>query len=111
MAESGDLGVIGGRYHMQITSKKDELLWKEVMTGSDRAVAIVATSYMNDKLEAAICAQLRAEDPDALEKTFKLSAPMGGLGPKINLGYLMKLYRRADFARRSHGNHRRRRPG
>jgi len=64
---------------MDVTSKKNQALWEEMNGASDRAVAIVATSYLNDNLEAALRAQLRADDATS-NKLFKISGPLGGWG-------------------------------
>jgi len=80
---------------MEISSPELEAIWAEMNSASERAQAIVATAFLEDKLTELLQAYLR-EDADTTRKMFKPSGPLGGLGPKIDLGYLMGLYSK-DF--------------
>jgi len=76
---------------MMIESKEDEAVFKEILAASPRAAAIVATSYLADKLKAAVSAQLRS-DKSALKEMFKPTGYLGSLGALTDAGYLLSLY-------------------
>lgn len=77
---------------MQIRDEKDKILAVEMMGGaSDRAAAIVAIAYLDDKLTKAIKAHL-VPDGDTLNRLFKPSGPLGPMGNKLDVGFLIGLY-------------------
>jgi hypothetical protein len=76
---------------MQITGEHDLPVVKEVMAGPDRSAAILATSWLDDYLTAALKSKL-LDDKDTANKIFKPSGPVGAFVTKAELGYLMKLY-------------------
>lgn len=76
---------------MKIRDDKDKELFKEMLGESDRAAAIVAVAYLEDRLTKAIKANLR-DDDDAANRLLKPTGPIGPLGNKLLLGYLMRLY-------------------
>jgi hypothetical protein len=56
---------------------------------SDRIVAVVGGALLDDSIRRALELRLRPKDGDTdmNEKLFKVSGPLGNLGPKIDLGY------------------------
>lgn len=77
---------------MEIRGEKDEILAREMLVGaSDRAAAIVAVAYVEDKLTSAIRTCLKS-DKDAFQRLFKPTGPLGPMGAKLQLGYLLSLY-------------------
>lgn len=63
---------------MQITGSIDVPVAKEVNEASDRGAAILATSWVDDYLTAAIKSKL-LDDENTTSKLFKPSGPLGGL--------------------------------
>ena len=76
---------------MQIHDLKEAPIAAEIHGISDRASAIVATSYLDTKLTSAIKGQL-VEDRDTLNKMFKPNGPLGPLGVKADIGFLLRIY-------------------
>lgn len=63
-------------------------LWKELTGVSERTAVIVSAALLEDKLADIIKSRLR-NDTDAQKKMFKSSGPLGSLGPKGDLAFLM----------------------
>jgi DNA-binding MltR family transcriptional regulator len=66
-------------------------IWKELSGQSDRTAAVVSTALLEDTLSSAIRARFR-EDKEISHSLLKPGGPLGGLGPKANLGYLLSMY-------------------
>jgi hypothetical protein len=64
---------------------------KEIETGPDRTVAVVAGSFVEIHLQTAIEAWLVRHDKITPEM-FRISGPLGTFGAKINLGFMIGLY-------------------
>jgi hypothetical protein len=58
--------------------------------GSDRAVAVICTAIVENRLTAVLKASMRS-DPEPLTELFRPSGPLGSLGTKIRLAYLLGL--------------------
>jgi hypothetical protein len=56
---------------------------------SDRVAAVIGGAMLDDSLRTALEARLRPKDgkTDMNEKLFKVSGPLGNLGPKVDLAY------------------------
>jgi hypothetical protein len=62
---------------------------------SDRIVAIVGGTILDNSLASALRFRLRVAakgDTDIADKLFKISGALGNLGPKIDLGYLLYMF-------------------
>jgi hypothetical protein len=63
---------------------------------TDRGAAIMASTFVENRLSMALRANFREEDDarEALGQIFSMgvNAPLSGFSAKINLGYLMRLY-------------------
>jgi DNA-binding MltR family transcriptional regulator len=75
---------------MEIRDEKDKQLFQEMIGASDRAAAIVASSFLEDKLSEALVANLRP-DTNVSKRLFKPTGPLAGLYNKADLAYLMGL--------------------
>ncbi len=58
--------------------------------GSDRAVAVICTAIVENRLTAVLKASMKS-DAEALTELFRPSGPLGNLGTKIRLTYLLGL--------------------
>jgi DNA-binding MltR family transcriptional regulator len=58
--------------------------------GSDRAVAVVCTAIVENRLTDLIAAAMR-DDAEVFKELFRASGAIGGLANKIRLAYLMRL--------------------
>jgi DNA-binding MltR family transcriptional regulator len=58
--------------------------------GSDRAVAVVCTAIVENRLTDLIAAAMR-DDTEVFKELFRASGPLGSLASKIRLAYLMRL--------------------
>jgi hypothetical protein len=76
---------------MQIPGEQDIPVADEIAKAPDRSAAILATSWLDEYLTAAIRSKL-LDDKDAAHKLFKPSGPIGAFAAKAELGYLLKLY-------------------
>jgi hypothetical protein len=62
---------------------------------SDRVLAVVGGAVIDDSLDKALRLRLRAavaQETDIAEKLFKVGRPLGNLGPKIDLAYLLYMF-------------------
>jgi hypothetical protein len=62
---------------------------------SDRVVAIVGGSILDNSLEIALRLRLRpaaGKETDIAAKVFRVTGPLGSLAPKVDLGYLLYMY-------------------
>jgi hypothetical protein len=62
---------------------------------SDRVMAVVGGAVIDDSLDKALRLRLRPAgktETDIAEKLFKVSGALGGLGPKIDLAYLLYMF-------------------
>lgn len=71
--------------------KKDLPIAGEIHSASDRSAAIVATSWLDTKLTTAIKSRL-LRDKNITDKLLRPGKPIGALGTKIDLGFLLNLY-------------------
>ncbi len=78
---------------MQVPDMKDFPIFKEITIERDRGAALIMAGFLDAKLTDAIKACLRS-DKDYLTKLFKPGGPIGAFGTKVDLGYLLKLYRK-----------------
>jgi DNA-binding MltR family transcriptional regulator len=65
----------------------------EIEKQSDRGAAIVATAFLEERLNECIRACL-ADDPQIIKNLFRGSGPLAALATKIDLGYLLGIYRK-----------------
>ena len=72
----------------------DEAL-KELIKGqsSDRVVAIIGGAMLDSNLRRALELRMRQKDgkTDMNEKLFRVGGPLGNTGPKIDLGYQLRM--------------------
>jgi hypothetical protein len=76
---------------MQIAGTQDIPVTDEIYMATDRGAAILATSWLDDYLTAAIKSKL-LNDKDTIKKLFKPSGALGSLGVKADIGFLLRLY-------------------
>ncbi len=76
---------------MQIAGAHDVPVTDEIFKATDRGAAILATSWLDDYLIAAIKSKL-LDDKDTIKKLFKPSGALGGLSVKTDVGFVLKLY-------------------
>jgi DNA-binding MltR family transcriptional regulator len=62
----------------------------ELQTSSDRAIAIVGAVLIDNGLRALVSAHLRP-DKAVNNELFQVTGPLGALGPKARLAYMMSL--------------------
>jgi hypothetical protein len=67
----------------------------ELLGGSDRAGAIVGTTMIETRLEAAIKARVNL--PKITKEMFRPMGPLGSLSAKIHLGFMLGLYGEAAW--------------
>lgn len=58
---------------------------------SDRVVAIVGGAILDESLKRALEQRFRT-NTNVVDKTFKVSGPLGNLVPKIDIGYLLYMF-------------------
>ena len=63
---------------------------------SDRGVAIIAAAFLEGRLKQGIIAKFRYEEK-IVKRFFNHDGPIAAFGPKIRLGFLMRLYGRQVF--------------
>lgn len=66
--------------------------YEEIESGSDRAAAVVAGSFVEQHLETAIKRRLEFHET-LLEDMFRPSGPLGPFSVKISTGFLLGLYK------------------
>src|SRR5437899_1416447 len=77
---------------LQLPEQKDFPIYAEISKERDRGAAVIAAGFLDTKLTDAIKACLRS-DSDTAKKLLKPTGPLGAFGTKIDLGYMLKLYR------------------
>jgi hypothetical protein len=79
------------RFDVQIPGQDDLPIAQEIYPAPDRSAAILATSWLDEYLTAAIKSKL-LEDKDTANKLLKPSGPLGAFATKAELGYLLGMY-------------------
>jgi DNA-binding MltR family transcriptional regulator len=69
----------------------------ELQTSTDRAIAIVGAVLIDNGLRALILARLRS-DRSVESELFQPNGPLGALGPKARLAYMMSLIEKEAYA-------------
>jgi hypothetical protein len=64
---------------------------KEIETGSDRAAAVVAGSFVEEHLQIAIQCRMVTHEK-IIPEMFRPTGALGSFGTKINLGFMVGLY-------------------
>jgi DNA-binding MltR family transcriptional regulator len=72
----------------ELEDKDEEAAFYE--QGSDRAVAVVCTSILDNRLTALLKAALK-QDERVLPELFRSTGPLGSFGTKIRLAYVLEL--------------------
>jgi hypothetical protein len=80
-----------------ILNKEQSAAVQELMVGqkSDRIVAIVGGSILDDSLRRTLELRMRKSadgEKDIAEKLFRIGGPLGNLEPKIDLAYLLYIF-------------------
>jgi hypothetical protein len=92
VAKSGAHAVGTGVIRMWITvSDADHLILNEIEGQTDRAAALIAQAYLEDRLVMAIKARLVHND-EVLNRIFKGTGPAASFSSRIDLGILLGLY-------------------
>ena len=78
---------------MQLPSVDDLPILVEIASESDRGAAVIAAGFLDAKLSEAIKACLR-DDKDTSNKLLKATGPLGPFGSRIELAYLLRLFRK-----------------
>jgi hypothetical protein len=78
---------------MQVPEQEDFPIIKEIILERDRGAALIAAGFLEQKLTEAIRACLR-DDKDTARQLLKPTGPLGALGNKALLGYMLRLYRK-----------------
>jgi len=73
-------------------SDRDDLIIKEIETQSDRAAALIAQAYMEERLVEAIKARLVDDHDDVINRIFKGTGPIASFSSRIDLGLVIGLY-------------------
>ena len=68
----------------------------ELQASTDRAIAIVGAVLIDNGLRVLITAHLRA-DHDIENQVFQHTGPLGALGPKVRLAYMMSLIEKEAY--------------
>jgi DNA-binding MltR family transcriptional regulator len=68
----------------------------ELQESTDRAIAIVGAVLIDNGLRALITAHLRT-DHDVENQLFQHTGPLGALGPKVRLAYMMSLVEKEAY--------------
>ncbi|WP_299130050.1 hypothetical protein [uncultured Amaricoccus sp.] len=72
--------------------ENDDLILKEIEGQTDRAAALIAQSYLEDRLVLAIKARLICDDV-VLRRVFTGAGPAASFSARIDLGLLLGIYR------------------
>jgi hypothetical protein len=72
-------------------SDADKPILEEIEKQTDRAAALIATSYLEDRLVEAIKART-VRDQNVEKDMFRNSGPLGSFSAKIDLGFMLGLY-------------------
>lgn len=78
---------------MQMPSKTDFPIFAEIARERDRGAALIAAGFLDIKLKEAVNACFR-DDKDTVRKLTKSTGALGPFGIRIDLAYLLKLYRK-----------------
>lgn len=71
--------------------QQDKAVYEMAETRSPRIVAVVGGALLDQSLRHALEYRMRP-DKDTRRKLFRENGPLGGLGNKIDLGYLLYMY-------------------
>jgi hypothetical protein len=74
-----------------IRNQQDVEVWREIEAASDRVLAIVSATFIEERLADAIKNRL-LRDPNQLKKFFAPSGALGTYEAKVALGYLLSIY-------------------
>ena len=74
-----------------IQGPDDEAILREIYQDSDRAAAIIAAAYLEDRLRDALRARL-VTDEKIESQLFRGSGALAAHGTRVKLGYLLGLY-------------------
>ena len=78
---------------IQVYDPSQHGLALEMHNAPDRVSAILGVAFVEEKLTEAIKSRL-LNDKDAASKLFKPSGPIGAYASKVELGYLLGLYKK-----------------
>jgi len=73
------------------TNEDDTLIFKEIDNQTDRAAALIAVAYLEERLYTALLARL-IRNKEAEEGLFGRSRPLGSFSSRIDLGALIGVY-------------------
>jgi hypothetical protein len=70
---------------------EDDAVIAEIENERDRGAALIASAFVEERLEETIKIRLR-EDTAVAKRLFRGVGPLGGFSAKIHLGYMLQLY-------------------
>src|SRR5262245_5515962 len=72
-------------------SDTDKPILEEIERQTDRAAALIAVAYLEERLVAAIKARM-VRNVDIEQRVFMSSGPLGTLSAKIDIGFLLGIF-------------------
>src|SRR5262245_59611774 len=88
---------------MSVWNTKNDAELKAIQTltqESDRGAAIIAATYLEDRLQQGLTSRFRRDTSmarEVIKRMFGVTEPLGSFSAKIRIGFLIRMYGRQVF--------------